>query len=100
MLAHFDSLGFDLSILVTRWFIPFPFSALFRFYDYLFVVGLSALFRLSVALLSQFRQLVLASDLVQLSGLIHTLGTERLKREKDVQTLFRILRQLTDVTPG
>ena len=105
VLAHFDSLGFDLSILVTRWFIPLfatalPFSALFRFYDYLFVVGLSALFRLSVALLSQFRQLVLASDLVQLSGLIHTLGTERLKREKDVQTLFRILRQLTDVTPG
>ncbi|KAK8825432.1 hypothetical protein WA538_003128 [Blastocystis sp. DL] len=104
VLAHFDSLGFDLSILVTRWFIPLfatalPFSALFRFYDYLFVVGLSALFRLSVALLSQFRQLVLASDLVQLSGLIHTLGTERLKREKDVQTLFRILRQLTDISP-
>lgn len=105
VLAHFDSLGFDLSILVTRWFIPLfattlPFSALFRFYDYLFVVGLSALFRLSVALLSQFRQVVLASDLVQLSGLIHTLGTERLRREKDVQTLFGILRQLTDVTPG
>lgn len=99
---HFESVGFDLSIFVTRWFIPLysntmPFPLLFRLWDFLFVVGISGLFRIAMSLLILFREHILTCDLVQLSDLIHDMGAEHLRKEADVQKFFSILLSLTEV---
>ena len=99
---HFDKIGFDLSILVTRWFIPLfsnnlRFSFLFRFWDYLFCVGISGLFRLSVAILVLYQNDILNRDIIQVSDFIHSVGTAKLRREKDIQSLFDVMLTLTGV---
>lgn len=99
---HFESVGFDLSIFVTRWFIPLfsntmPFPLLFRLWDFLFVVGVSGLFRIAMSLLLLFREHILQCDLVQLSDLIHDMGAEHLRKESEVQKFFSILLSLTEV---
>lgn len=102
VLEHFDQIGFELSILVTRWFIPLfattvHFSLLFRFWDYLFCVGFSGLFRLAVAMLLLCEKVLLQCDIVELSTMIHQVGTERFRREKDIQALFDIMMSLDEV---
>ena len=99
---HFDSLGFDLSIIVTRWFIPLfsnnmSFSLLFRIWDYLFIVGISGMFRVTMALLLHYSNEILASDLIQLSSFIHDVGMTHLQKEKDVQSFFKTMISLRDV---
>ncbi|KAM7455430.1 hypothetical protein BLSTO_03815 [Blastocystis sp. subtype 1] len=99
---HFEMVGFDLSIFVTRWFIPLfsntmPFPLLFRLWDFLFVVGVSGLFRIAMSLLLLFREHILQCDLVQLSDLIHDMGAEHLRKESEVQKFFSILLSLTEI---
>ena len=97
-----EALGFDLSIIVTRWFIPLfslnmPFSLVFRIWDYLFIVGISGLFRVTMALLLQYKKIILQSDLVQLSSFIHDVGLSHLHKEKEVQAFFKTMISLRDV---
>lgn len=99
---HLETLGFDLSIIVTRWFIPLfsynmPFSLVFRIWDYLFIVGISGLFRVTMALLLQYKKIILQSDLVQLSSFIHDVGLSHLHKEKEVQALLKTMISLRDV---
>ena len=102
VLEHFDQIGFELSILVTRWFIPLfsttvHFSLLFRFWDYLCCVGFSGLFRLAVAMLILCEKILLQCDIVELSSMIHHVGTDRFRREKDIQALFDVIVSLDEV---
>ena len=99
---HLETLGFDLSIIVTRWFIPLfsnnmPFSLVFRIWDYLFIVGISGLFRVTMALLLQYKKIILQSDLVQISSFIHDVGLSHLHKEKEVQAFFKTMISLHDV---
>ena len=99
---HLESLGFDLSIIVMRWFIPLfsnnmPFSLVFRIWDYLFIVGISGLFRVTMALLLQYKKIILQSDLVQISSFIHDVGLSHLQKEKEVQAFFKTMISLHDV---
>ena len=99
---HFVSVGFELSILVTRWFIPLfsttvNFSLLFRLWDYLFCVGFSGLFRFAIAILMISEKTILQCDLVELSTFIHNVGTERFRRERDIQNLFDVMCSLEEV---
>ena len=100
---HFVSIGFELSILVTRWFIPLfsttvNFSLLFRFWDYLFCVGFSGLFRLAIAILMISEKTILQCDLVELSTFIHNVGAKRFRRERDIQNLFDVMMSLDEVS--
>lgn len=100
--VHFESVGFDLSIFVSRWFIPLfsnslPFTLLFRLWDFLFVVGVSGLFRIAMSLLLLFRGHIVECDLIQLSEFIHDMGHEHLRKESDIQRLFSVLFSLTEV---
>ena len=102
LVEHFDNCGFELSILVTKWFIPLfsntiPFSLLFRIWDFIFIQGISGLFRIAVSLLLYFRKELLDCDLIQISDVLNAIGRKRLVKEKEVQMWFDIVLNLNEV---
>ena len=102
LVDHFDKCGFELSILVTKWFIPLfssniPFSILFRIWDFIFIQGIPGLFRIAVSLLLYFKKELLDCDLIQISDFLNAIGKKRLVKEKEVQMWFDIVSSLNEV---
>lgn len=50
-----------------------------------------------MAILVLYQHDVLSCDLIQVSDFIHAVGAEKLKREKDIQSLFDVMLTLTGV---
>lgn len=95
-------MGFELSILITKWFIPLfsnsiPFFILFRIWDFIFVEGIPGLFRIVVSLLVYLEKDLLKCDLIQISDFLNSIGKKRLVKEKEVQLWFDVVRDLHDV---
>ena len=102
LLQHFDEVGFELSILITKWFIPLfsniiPFHLLFRIWDFIFIKGIPGLFRITVSLLVFFADDLLSCDLIQISDFFHYIGIKRLVKEKEIQLWFNVVSDLHTV---
>lgn len=100
--SYFDQIGFDLSILVHDgsflFFLTifaFPFCSDFGIIC--FVLAFRGSFRLSVAILVLYQNDILNCDIIQVSDFIHVVGTTKLRREKDIQSLFDVMLTLTGV---
>lgn len=50
-----------------------------------------------MALLLQYKKIILQSDLVQISSFIHDVGLSHLQKEKEVQAFFKTMISLHDV---
>ena len=50
-----------------------------------------------MALLLQYKKIILQSDLVQISSFIHDVGLSHLHKEKEVQAFFKTMISLHDV---
>lgn len=103
LVDHFDACGFELSILVTKWFIPLfsntiPFSILFRIWDFIFIQGIPGLFRIAVSLVVYFKKELMHCDMVQISEFLNYIGRKHLVKEKEVQMWFDIVLQLHQVS--
>ena len=99
LLDHFDNVGFALSILVTKWFIPLfsntiPFSLLFRIWDYVFIKGIPGLFQIAVGLLVYFKTELMQCDLIQISEFLNSIGKKHLVKEREIQSWFSVVAHL------
>ena len=102
LLDHFDSVGFALSILVTKWFIPLfsntiPFFLLFRIWDYVFIKGIPGLFQIAVGLLVYFKEDLMKCDLIQISEFLNSIGKKHLVKEREIQSWFSVVAGLDKV---
>lgn len=112
ILTHLSSIGFDLSIIIARWFIPLfsdvkivsnsnvknvPFSCLFRLWDYLLSYGFCGLFRIAVGLFRLYETEIMSCEIVTFSDLLNRISNEYLVKESNVQRLFDMMMTLTTV---
>ncbi|KAK8802265.1 hypothetical protein WA588_005237, partial [Blastocystis sp. NMH] len=100
--TYLESIGFDLSIVVARWFIPLfadivPFFCLFRLWDYVMTVGFVGLFRIAVGLFALHGPEIMTCEIVSFSDLLNHIGTTFLAQESNVQTLFATMASLAEI---
>ena len=100
ILEHLGNIGYELSIVVARWFIPLfsdslPLRVVFNCWSFLFSTGLSALFRITIALLLQYEENILLCDCTNFSELMNSIGSAYMRKESDVERFYKKLGELS-----
>ncbi|KAK8833572.1 hypothetical protein WA577_001506, partial [Blastocystis sp. JDR] len=103
LLTYFETIGYDVSIIVSKWFITLfaytlPFPLLFRLWGYIFREKWTAIMRITIALLLFFEKDMLTKDIVELSAMMKDVRTEWLQSVQEQKQLFSLIIGLDDVT--
>lgn len=99
----FDEMGYDISIVVTKWFLclfsyNLPLGFVFRIWDYIFQTRWVGVMRVSVAILLYFREQILGCDIVEFSLLLKDIRENSFRLAREQRDLFDIMISLHDIT--
>ena len=72
---------------------------MFNCWSFLFSTGLSALFRITIALLLQYEENILLCDCTNFSELMNSIGSAYMRKESDVERFYKKLGELSMVLP-
>ncbi|KAK8806976.1 hypothetical protein WA158_003735 [Blastocystis sp. Blastoise] len=102
--AHFEDIGFDLSIFVTKWFLTLfaynlPFSILFKVWSFIFLEKWPGIFRVSIALLIYIQKYIQTLDLVDTSKYLQNIKQSLFQDNNSINEIFKITLSLSMITP-
>ncbi|KAK8789798.1 hypothetical protein WA158_006578 [Blastocystis sp. Blastoise] len=102
--VHFQEIGFDVSILITKWFLTLfaytlPFSLLFKVWSFIFKHKWCAIFRVSISLLLYIKRAIFSMDLVDTSKYLQTIKSNLFRDKRSIRDLLLIAAKLNTITP-
>ena len=102
LLSYFEEIGYDVSIIVSKWFITLfaytlPFPLLFRLWGFILRERWPGVMIIAISLLQYFQPHILSKDIVQFSLMMKDVRTQWLQTPEEQSRLFDLMKQLKDV---